>query len=209
MITTDGLPATRWSSPHDVRAVLELPPAGVLVGTDPELGRVVLPAVGPGLTRLGALGDPRLGPLLAYRLLGTGFQLAVDTANPAPWRPLLRAAGASAVVGSVDAGWPPTSGDLHALVTDRPSPPPIRRGARCTVVHVVTALPAGSPFWAAVDGVVVAGYGHGTELARVLGRADAVALDGIGATEFGVLDGHRVVAVTPQLSSAERELLGI
>ena len=209
MITTDALPATRWRTPRDVRAVLDLPPAGVLIGADRLLVPVVLPAIGPQITRLGVLGDQRIAALLAYRLLGVGSLLAVATADPARWRRLLGAAGSRAVVGATAAAWPPDTDDAHLLVTDLRTPPSAELGDRplCTVVHVATAVPEHSPFWTAVDGVVVAGRGFGTPLARLLDRDDAVALDGIGPGQLGVLDRNRVVAVTPILAEAERALL--
>ena len=209
MITTDVLPATRWRSPRDVRAVLDLPPAGVLIGADRLLVPVVLPAIGPRVTRLGVLGDQRIAALLAYRLLGVGSLLAVATADPARWRRLLGAAGSRAVVGSGQAAWPPDTDDPHLLVSDLATAPSTALGDRplCTVVHVATRVPADSPFWSAVDGVVVAGRGYGAPLARVLHRADAAELDGIGPGQLGVLDRNRVVAVTPILAEAERALL--
>ena len=68
-------------------------------------------------------------------------------------------------------------------------------------------VPPGGPFWSAVDAVVVAGRGHGPALARLLGRDDARALDGIGPAQLGLLDRHRAVAVTAVLADAERALL--
>jgi hypothetical protein len=209
MITTDALPSVRWRAAEDVTSVLTVPPAGVLIGADAELAPVVLPALGPAVTRLGVLGDQRIAALLAYRLLGVGCLLTVATAEPAHWRRLLRAAGSRAVVGSGTDGWPPDTDDPHLLVSDLPKPPPVELGDRplCTVVHVAAAVPAASEFWPAVDGVVIAGQGHGTPLGAVLGRPDANALDSIGPGELGVLDRHRVVAATPILADTEREML--
>ena len=209
MITTDALPSVRWRSAEDVTAMLTVPPAGVLIGADAELAPVVLPALGPAGTRLGVLGDQRIAALLAYRLLGVGCLLTVATADPAQWRRLLRAAGSRAVVGSGTEGWPPGTDEPHLLVSDLPEPPPVELGDRplCTVVHVAGAVPAASTFWPAVDGVVIAGQGHGTPLGAVLGRPDAGELDSIGPGELGVLDRHRVVAATPILADTEREML--
>ena len=47
MITTEALPASRWRDPGDLRAVLDLPPAGVLIGADRQQTPVALPAIGP------------------------------------------------------------------------------------------------------------------------------------------------------------------
>lgn len=209
MITTEGLPATRWRSARDVRGVLTVPPAGVLIGADALLAPVVLPAIGPQVTRLGVLGDQRIAALLAYRLLGVGCLLSVATPEPAHWRRLLRAAGSRAVVGSGTEGWPPATDDPHLLVSDLPEPPAADLGDRpqCTVVHVAAAVPQDSPFWRSVDGVIVAGRGHGTPLAAALGRPDACELDDIGPGRLGVLDRSRVVAVTPILADDERTLL--
>lgn len=209
MITTDVLPSVRWRSADDVGAVLTVPPAGVLIGADPELAPVVLPALGPSVTRLGVLGDQRIAALLAYRLLGVGCLLTVATATPAHWRRLLTAAGSRAVVGSGTEGWPPDTDEPHLLVSDLPEPPPVELGDRplCTLVHVAAQVPTGSAFWPVVDGVVIAGRGHGTPLGAVLGRPDANALDAIGPGQLGVLDRHRVVAATPILADTEREML--
>ena len=153
--------------------MLELPPAGVLIGADRQQAPVALPAIGPRPTRLGVLGDHRIATLLAYRLLGVGCRLTVATADPARWRRLLAAAGARAMVGAERGDWPPpTAGrtEPQLLVTDLPTAPPPALGDRplCTVVHVATAVPTGSPYWAGVDGVVLAGHGYGTPLARLL-----------------------------------------
>jgi hypothetical protein len=214
VITTEVLPATRWRDPQDVRAVLELPPAGVLIGADRHQTAVVLPAIGPRPTRLGVLGDHRIATLLAYRLLGVGCRLTVATTDPARWRQLLAAAGSRAMVGADARNWPPApaagvDGEAHLLVSDLPPAPPLRLGDRplCTVVHVAQAVPTGSPFWAAVDGVVLAGGGYGIPLAQLLGRADAAQLDRLGAGQLGVLDRDRAVVVTPILAEAELALL--
>ncbi len=219
MITTEALPASRWRDPRDVPAVLDLPPAGVLIGSDRQQTAVVLPAIGPRPTRLGVLGDHRIATLLAYRLLGVGCRLTVTTADPARWRRLLAAAGAramvsGAMVGGHTANWPPpipagADPGAQLLVTDLPTPPPTALGDRplCTVVHVATTVPIGSPYWAAVDGVVLAGHGYGTPLARLLRRADAGQLDQLGPGQLGVLDRNRAVVVTPILAEAELTLL--
>lgn len=209
MITTDALPATRWRSPDDVRIVLDVPPAGVLVGADAEMAPVVLPAIGPRPTRLGVVGDQRIAALLAYRLLGVGCLLTVTTAEPAHWRRLLAAAGSRAVVGSAASGWPPESDEPHLLVSDLPEPPDPALGDRplCTVVHVAPAVPEASEFWQSLDGAVLAGRGHGSRLGAVLGRTDAAALDALTPGQLGVLDRHRVVAVTPILAEVERDML--
>jgi hypothetical protein len=133
----------------------------------------------------------------------------VATAEPAHWRRLLRAAGSRAVVGSGTEGWPPETDEPHLLVSDLPTPPPVELGDRpmCTVVHVSATVPQGSAFWPAVNGVVIAGQGHGTPPSAVLGRPDVSALDTIGPGELGVLDRHRVAAATPILTDTEREML--
>lgn len=210
MITTDVLPATRWREPRELRAVLELPPAGVLIGADRQQAPVALPAIGPQPTRLGVLGDHRVATLLAYRLLGAGCRLTVATADPARWRRLLAAAGGRAAIGATTHGWPAaTTGEPQLLVADLPTAPPVHLGDRplCTVVHVASAVPAGSPFWATVHGVVLAGSGYGTQLAELLGRPDARELDQLGPGQLGVLDRGRAVVVTPILAEAELALL--
>jgi hypothetical protein len=209
MITTDVLPATRWRSPQEIRAVLDVPPAGVLIGADADLDPVVLPAIRPRPTRLGVLGDQRIAALLAYRLLGVGCLLAVATTEPARWRRLLAAAGSRAVVGSGTSGWPPQSDEPQLLVSDLADPPDVTLGDRplCTMVHVASTVPADSAFWRSVDGVVIAGHGHGTAVAAALERPDAAALDTLGEGELGVLDRHRVTPVTPILAEVERDML--
>lgn len=209
MITTDALPATRWRAPEDVRIVLDVPPAGVLVGADAEMAPVVLPAIGPHPTRLGVLGDQRIAALLAYRLLGVGCLLTVTTGEPSRWRRLLAAAGSRAVVGAAASGWPPETDEPHLLVSDLPEPPDPALGDRpqCTVVHVAATVPESSEFWRSIDGAVIAGQGHGTRLGALLGRPDAAALDTLAPGQLGVLDRHRVVAVTPILADVERDML--
>ena len=91
------------------------------------------------------------------------------------------------------------------LVSDRPAAPDdVARDDRpCTVVHVVGAVPDAGPYWSAVDAVVVTGPGHGAALARLLGRDDAHELDGIAPAQLGLLEPHRVVAVTRVLAAGE------
>ena len=62
---TANLPTGRWREPRDVSVVLEVPPAGVFLGMDAESAPVLLPAIGPRLTRVGwsATGaSPRCSP---------------------------------------------------------------------------------------------------------------------------------------------------
>ena len=210
MITTEVLPATRWRDPREVRAVLELPPAGVLIGADRQQAPVALPAIGPQPTRLGVLGDHRIATLLAYRLLGVGCRLTVATADPSRWRPLLAAAGARAMVGASTADWPPTADDEpQLLVTDLPTAPSPGLGDRplSTVVHVASVVPSDSPYWASVHAVVLAGAGYGTPLAHLLARPDAADLDQLGPGQLGLLDRARAIVVTPILAEAELTLL--
>lgn len=210
MISTDVLPAARWKEPHDVRATLTLPPAGVLIGADRQQNPVALPAIGPAPTRLGVLGDHRIATLLAYRLLGVGCRLRVATDDPTRWRRLLAAAGARAVAGPNALGWGPSpTGEPQLLVADLPAPPPASLGAHpmSTVVHVAAAVPAGSDYWRTVHGVVLAGAGYGTPLARLLDRPEARELDQLGPGQLGVLDRGRAVVVTPILAEAELALL--
>jgi hypothetical protein len=208
MTTTDRLPTVRWREPRDVTAVLDIPPAGVLLGVDPESAPVLLPALGPRLTRLGVVGDGRIAGLIAYRLLGVGGVLRIATENPGRWRHLLGVAGPRASAGPSTVGWPAryAVGGPPVLVSDLPQPPDdlTRDGRqRGTVVHIVRTVPSGGPFWSGVDAVVVTGHGHGDPLARLLGRDDARALDGIGPDRVGLLDHRRVVAVTPVLAPGE------
>ncbi len=207
---TRGLPTVRWREPRDVSAVLEVPPAGVFLGMDARSTPVLLPAIGPRLTRVGVVGDWRIAALLAYRLLGVGCLLTMVTDDPGRWRHLLDAAGTRGTVGRSGAGWPPSGGDgsPHLLVRDLPVPPDPPAIARPgTVVHVTETVPSAGPFWSAVDAVLVAGRGHGLALARLLGRDDARTLDGIGPAQLGLLDRHQAVAVTVVLADAERALL--
>jgi hypothetical protein len=212
MITTNGLPASRWRGPRDLPLVLELPPTGVLLGADRQQAPVALPAVGPEPTRLGVLGDHRIATLLAYRLLGVGCRLTVTTTDPSRWRPLLAAAGGRAVVGPNALGWPPAGPQVtrpQLLVTDLPVAPPVALGDRpmCTVVHVAASVPTNSPFWTGVHGVVLAGRGYGTPLARLLNRPAARELDHLGPGQLGLLDRDRAVVITPILAEAELALL--
>jgi hypothetical protein len=210
MITTEALPASRWRDPRDLRLVLDLPPVGVLIGADRQQVPVALPAIGPRPTRLGVLGDHRIATLLAYRMAGVGARLTVATADPARWRPLLLAAGARAMVVANPVGWPLLSAtEPQLLVTDLPSAPSPLLGNRplCTVLHVAPAVPADSPYWAGVHGVVLAGRGYGSPLAHLLGRPDAIALDRLGPGQLGVLDRGRALIVTPILAEVELALL--
>jgi hypothetical protein len=209
MITTDALPASRWRDPRDVRVVLDLPATGVLIGADRQQTPVALPALGPHPTRLGVLGDHRIATLLAYRLLGVGARLTVATADPARWRPLLTAAGSRAMVGASPVGWPRAATEPQLLVTDLPTAPSPTLGNRplCTVLHVATAVPAHSPYWSGVHGVVLAGRGYGSPLAHLLGRPDARELDQLGPGQLGVLDRGRALVVTPILAEVELALL--
>ena len=208
MTTTDRLPAVSWREPRDVTAVLDVPPAGVLLGADPGSAPVLLPALGPRPTRLGVVGDGRIAGLIAYRLLGAGGVLRIATGNPGRWRHLLGVAGNRASAGPSTAGWSPRHAQdgTSVLVSDLPQPPDeLARdeGWSGTVVHIVRTVPVGGTYWAAVDAVVVTGPGHGDALARLLGRDDARQLDGLGADRIGLLDRHRVVAVTPVLAPGE------
>ena len=208
MTTTDRLPTVRWREPRDVTAVLDIPPAGVLLGADPSSAPVVLPAIGPRVVRLGVVGDGRIAGLIAFRLLGIGCLLRIATPNPDRWRHLLGVAGARASVGPGTAAWPPPhgAGGPPVLVSDLPTAPDdVARDDRqpCTVVHIVGTVPEAGPYWSAVDAVVVTGPGHGAALARLLGREDAHELDGIAPAQLGLLEPHRVVAVTRVLAAGE------
>lgn len=212
MTTTDRLPTTRWREPRDVAATLRIPAAGVLLGTTTApyggVEPVVLPVVGPRVTRVGLVGSRRLGALLAHRLLGVGCVLRIATADPARWRHLLEVAAGRASAAPDTAGWPPARrvGGPAVLVSDLvEAPDDLADGVRrpCTVVHVAGAVPPGGAFWSAVDAVVVTGPGHGTALARLLDRDDAHGLDGIAPAQLGLLDHRRVVAVTPLLAPGE------
>jgi hypothetical protein len=209
VITTEVLPAARWRDPRDLPAVFELPPTGLLIGADRQQKPVALPAIGPAPTRLGVLGDHRIATLLAYRLLGVGCRLTVTTADPARWRRLLAAAGPRAVAGPSALGWPAAGPDPQLLVTDLPAAPPVGLGDQpmCTVLHVAATVPTDSPFWSDVDGVLLAGHGYGTPLARLLDRPDAADLDQLGPGQLGLLDRDRAVVVTPILAEAELALL--
>ena len=192
MTRTDRLPTVRWREPRDVTAVLDIPPAGVLLGADPESAPVVLPAIGPRVVRLGVVGDGRIAGLIAFRLLGIGCLLRIATPNPDRWRHLLGVAGVRASVAPGTAAWPPPhgAGGPPVLVSDLPEAPDhFARDDRrqpCTVVHVVSAVPEGGPYWSAVDAVVVTGPGHGVALARLLGRNDARGLGGVAPPPLGV-----------------------
>ena len=194
-------PTVHWREPGDVSTVLDVPAAGVFIGVDsdrsghdastphsvrggrpaPDPTPVLLPAVGPRVTRIGVVGDWRIAALLAYRLLGAGCLLTLATAEPGRWRHLLDAAGPRGTVVRSGAGWPPpqAGGAAHLLVTDLATPQNPAAGTRtpCTVVHVVEQVPPGGPYWSAVDAVLVSGRGHGAALARLLGRDDARSLD--------------------------------
>ena len=195
-------PTVHWREPADVSAVLDVPAAGVFLGVDARSVPVLLPAVGGRGNRIGVVGDWRIAALLAYRLLGVGCLLTVATEEPGRWRHLLDAAGSRGTVGRGAAGWPPRDGAAHLLVTDLAMPP----DGPGTVIHVVDRVPE-STCWADVDAVLVAGRGHGAELARLLDRDDARTLDAIGPTQLGLLDRHRSVAVTAVLADPERSLL--
>ena len=117
-------PTVHWREPGDVTAVLDVPAAGVFLGVDSDRSPVLLPAVGPRVTRIGVVGDWRIAALLAYRLLGAGCLLTMATAEPGRWRHLLDAAGSRGSVARSGAGWPPPAGGAaHLLVTDLATPP--------------------------------------------------------------------------------------
>jgi hypothetical protein len=207
---TARLPTVRWREPQDVSVRFEVPPAGVFLGMDAGSAPVLLPAIRPGLTRVGVVGDWRIAALLAYRLLGVGCLLTTLTDDLGRWRHLLEAAGTRGTVGRTGVAWPASRADgaRHLLVSDLPTPPdPPATEVPCTVVHVTETVPPAGPFWSAVDAVLVAGRGHGLSLARLLGRDDARTLDGIGPAQLGLLDRHRAAAVTAVLADAERALL--
>ena len=77
-------PTVQWREPGDVTAVLEVPAAGVFLGVDARVGPVLLPAVGPRVTRIGVVGDWRIAALLAYRLLGAGCLLTLADRRTRP-----------------------------------------------------------------------------------------------------------------------------
>jgi hypothetical protein len=206
--TTDRLPSVRWREARDVTAVLDIPPAGVLLGVDRESAPVVLPAIAPRLTRIGVVGEGRIAGLIAYRLLGVGCVLRIATADPGRWRHVLGVAGGRASAGPGVAGWPAPApaGGPPVLLSDLDVPPDhVGDGGRRpgTVVHVTPAVPPAGPFWSAVDAVVVTTPGHGAALARLLGRDDARDLDRLGRGRIGLLDRRRAVAVTPVLGTGE------
>jgi len=133
-----ALPTVRWREPGDVSVLLQVPPSGVFLGMDAESAPVLLPAIGPRLTRVGVVGDWRIAALLAYRLLGVGCLLTTLTDDPGRWRHLLDAAGTRGTVGRSGAAWPAVRADgcRQVLVSDLPAPPdPPGTGVPGTVVH--------------------------------------------------------------------------
>ena len=211
VITTEVLPAPAGATRESVRAVLELPPAGVLIGADRQQAPVALPAIGPRPTRLGVLGDHRIATLLAYRLLGVGCRLRVATADPGRWRRCWPRPGPGRWSARAPPSWPPTGPDAdepQLLVTDLPAAPTPGLGDRplSTVVRIATAVPTDSPYWAAVHGVVLAGPATAPRWPAA-GPARSRRAGPAGPRPLGLLDRSRAIVVTPILAEAELALL--
>lgn len=87
-------------------------PAGLVVGRDRAGGPVLVPIFQPAPTRVVLLGRIAVALLLAWRSLGSGARVLVQTARPPAWEPLARAATAAARL-RIGGGPDPVPGALH------------------------------------------------------------------------------------------------
>jgi hypothetical protein len=211
------LPAVRWPGPGRIDLVAEIPAAGVFLGTDRAGQPVALPAVLPRAVRIGMLGAPAVAAVLAYRLLAVGCQVTVITLGSAYWSSLYAKVNSGRLtlldrpVGwpAAPAGPPGSDPGPQALVLDYPNPPLwLGDGPWCTVVHACPALPAGSQFWAAVDGMLLTSRGYSAAAAQRWRRADAVLADGLRPGEIALADRDGTRPVAFPLAPAEREVVG-
>jgi hypothetical protein len=212
------LPAVRWPDPGRIDVLAEIPAAGVYLGTDRAGRPVAFPAVLPRAVRIGMLGAPAVAAVLAYRLLAVGCQVTVITLGSAYWNNLQTKVNSGRLT-LVDrpVGWPATAAGPpgsdpgpQALVLDHPTPPPfwLGDGPWCTVVHACAALPAGSAFWAAVDGMLLTSRGYSAAAEQRWRRADALRADELRPGEIALADRDGTRAVTFPLAPAEREVVG-
>ena len=76
------------------------------------------------------------------------------------------------------------------------------------MVHACAALPAGSAFWAAVDGMLLTSRGYSAAAEQRWRRADALLADELRPGEIALAgrDGTRPIAF--QLAPAERDIVG-
>lgn len=76
-------------------SVPEVPigPAGLMLGHDREGAAVLLPLSRPRPLRVVLVGPAPWGHLLAWRGLGAGARVVIQTCRPRSWQPVMRAAG--------------------------------------------------------------------------------------------------------------------
>src|SRR5262249_36913622 len=184
--------------PRRIEVVAEIPPAGVFLGTDRAGRPAALAALQPRPVRIGMLGAPAVGTVLAYRLLAVGCQVTVITSGSPYWTNLsARINSARLALFDRPVSWPTTaagppgsSPGPQALILDHPSPPPrwLGGGPWCTVVHVATALPTGAEFWAGVDVMLLTSPGYAAAAAQRWRRADAALADELRPGEIALAD---------------------
>ncbi|GAA3283494.1 hypothetical protein Dvina_38465 [Dactylosporangium vinaceum] len=200
-----ALPAVRWPAPADVNLTLDIPPGGVVLGTDRSGRPVAVAALQPRPVRIGLLGHPAWATALAYRLLGVGCQVAVLTAGSQYWEALRSKVTGPALTwldapGSWPAvpGTPPTtSPGPQVLIVDYPSAPPLWVGDLpwCTVMHVTSDAPEGNDFWANVDTMLITAQGYAGVITRRWPHPDAAQADDLRPGEIALADRHGIVPI--------------
>jgi hypothetical protein len=198
--------------------ILDLPVAGVFLGSTRYGTPVTLPAVRPVLTRVGLIGGIDPAVLLAYRMLAVGCQLTVATARPQAWTALAAWVNERqfAVVESLPRwlgstpGPPGSAAGPQVIIADQPVPPPaeLANAPWCTVIHVATHIPGGSEFWRLVDLVLLTTPGHGRALAGMRNRPDAVAANDLPPGHFALVDWQRTTLFRILRGAGENDLNG-
>jgi hypothetical protein len=204
------VPRRRWT-PGELPFRLELPPAGLVLGTDVGGGSATFPLLVPTQsTRVGIVGEVGLARLLALRLLGQSCDLTVVTHRTEEWQRL--AAGVPetpfAIAHQVRRwpleGTPPPWG----LLIDMDDPPPagFTRSPWSTVVHFAPSVPHGSGWWQSAH-LVLTTRAHAGEVTALRPRLDAPTIERLADDDVVAVDHGGVTVFRPSLDPREYGLL--
>jgi hypothetical protein len=200
-----ALPSVRWAGPAHVDLTVDIPPGGVVLGTDRTGRPAAFAAVQPRPVRIGLLGHPAWATALAYRLLGVGCRVSVLTTGSQYWAALHASVENPALTWlNSGATWPPPPSsagrpypDPQVLIVDYPSPPPLWIGEQpwCTVIHASEAPAEGSEFWAHVDAMLLTGPGYAAAVTQRWGHTDATLADDLRQGEIALADQHGILPI--------------
>ncbi|MFW6725088.1 hypothetical protein ACHZ98_34130 [Streptomyces sp. MAR4 CNY-716] len=221
MTTPDpaAVPASAWRAPLDDDsggALLTPAQAGIHLGTDRDGRPVSLPLPGPAGRRVGVLGEPLFGRVLALRLLAVGAQVTADTREPDGWQEIRRAVGDRLSFAGDLTAWPPyrptppaAGPGPQVLVSDRRSPPPAHPAPSdwCTVIHIAHDEPPPAGFWRALHALLALGPRHADAVGNLLGPEAARDTAGLALSEIILFRPAGAEFLHVDISPVEKEFL--